>query len=181
MKAESGKKVIRIVVATVIYMVGIGVCVASLFGRGLDNIIPVYLVNTGVDLFGMIAGYIMYICYLVDSDNTEKKRNFFPFLINITFVGLISDAFNGIIMLVPKWHILLMLNTTAYFMVLPLECYFFFRYITDTLKSKDATTYRIDRVLLVGLLINMSIIVVNVFTGIIFTVDDQGVYDRGPL
>ena len=56
MKAESGKKVIRIVVATVIYMVGIGVCVASLFGRGLDNIIPVYLVNTGVDLFGMIAG-----------------------------------------------------------------------------------------------------------------------------
>ena len=180
-KAILNKVGTRIILTTVIYVVGIGVCVASLFGKGLDTIMPIYLVNAGVDLFGMIAGYILFVCYLIGSDSSESKSDFFPYLINITYVGLFSDALDGIIKEIPKWHVFLMINTTVYFMILPLECYFFFRYITATLKTKDDITRTIGRVLLAGLLLDLSIMIINVFTGIIFTVDSQGVYNRGPF
>ncbi len=181
MKEIRSKLGISVIIVTAIYIAGIGLAVAALFGKGLDGVGPAYLLNCGVDLFGMIAGYILLICYLIDRDRPEEKNSFFPYLINTTYVGLFSDFFSGILMQVPKWHTLYMINTTIYFMVLPLECYFFFRYITDTFKSNSHFTKTIDRILVIGLALDLFTMILNIFTGIYFTVDSQGIYTRGPL
>ncbi len=181
MKENQKKQVLGIVVLTVIYVVGIALCVAALFGKGLENIGEAYLINAGVDLSGMIAGYILYVCFLIDRDRPEEDHGFFPYLINVTYAGLFSDFFAGILTGIPKWHFLYMLNTTLYFMVLPMECYFFYRYITATFKTKDRFSHTVDFVMGIGLGLSLFAVILNIFTGIYFTVDTMGGYTRGPL
>lgn len=181
MKDVKKRQLINIIIITVIYVAGIALCVTALFEKGLDNMKGAYLVNCGVDLFGMIAGYILIVCFLIDRDRPGERRNFFLYLVNITFVGLFTDFFSGILMKVPEWRILHLLDNTVYFMVLPMECYFFYRYITATFRTKDKMMHVIDRVMLIGLIVDLLSIFINVFTGIYFSIDSQGVYSRGPL
>ena len=97
MKDVKKRQLINIIIITVIYVAGIALCVTALFEKGLDNMKGAYLVNCGVDLFGMIAGYILIVCFLIDRDRPGERRNFFLYLVNITFVGLFTDFFSGIL------------------------------------------------------------------------------------
>ncbi len=181
MKDVNKKQLLSIIIITIIYIAGIALCVAALFYKGLENTKEAYLVNCGVDLFGMIAGYILIICYLIDRDRPGEKKHFFIYLVNITFVGLFADFFSGILMQVPEWHMLYLIDNVVYFMVLPLECYFFYRYVTAVFKTKDKMLHIVDYVMGIGLILDLLSIIINVFTGMYFTVDSRGVYSRGPL
>ena len=181
MKDANKKQIISIIIITIVYIAGIAICVTALFYKGLENMKGAYLVNCGVDLFGMIAGYILIICFLIDKDRPGESSHFFLYLVNITFLGLFADFFSGILMKVPEWRILYLIDNTVYFMVLPMECYFFYRYITVIFKSKDRMLRIIDLVMGIGLAVDLLSIFINIFTGIYFSIDSQGVYSRGPL
>lgn len=175
------RRFIVLIIVSLLYLSGIALCFAGMFAKGLDNIKSAYLINMGVDLFGMIAGYILYCCFLVDKDNANMGGDFFQYLIDVIYVGLFSDFFTGILVNVPSWHVIYRLNSTVYFMVLPTVSYCFYRYISTIFKSKDKTDRILDLCLNAGLIVSLLAVIANLFTGIYFTIDSTGAYKRGPL
>ena len=62
-----GKKDYRDAIASgIIYPILFALTIVFLCMRGLSNLKDIYIVNISVDLFGMLMGYVLYICCLLD-------------------------------------------------------------------------------------------------------------------
>ena len=62
-----------------------------------------------------------------------------------------------------------------------LASYLWFLYMLDYLPVKQTVLYRYRYALSIPFLIQIALIVSSVWTGLVFTVDDGGTYQRGPL
>ena len=161
-----------------LYVALIVLSVIFLALRGIGNLKPVYLINISVDIFGMIMGYVLFVCCIIDVQKTGSNLRFFLYLLNVVYFGLFTDACAWMVNLIPKLRILNILDNTLYYMCGPIAACFFWLYTMTYLKLDKKIIKILGRVIQIGLLINLAVIAVNAFAGFYFTVDAQGVYQR---
>ncbi|MCR5637344.1 MAG: serine/threonine-protein phosphatase [Lachnospiraceae bacterium] len=146
--------------------------------RGLENLKDVYLINIGVDIFGMFVGYVILVCSLIDMKRTGTDQKYLIYLLNITYFGLFTDLVAWVVNEVPSLWIVNLIDNTLYYMCMPVCCYCFWKYVTVTIKHSEKTEKTFDKLLKIGLIISLLLKVVNAFTGIYFVVDKDGEYSR---
>ncbi len=83
--------------------------------------------------------------------------------------------------LFPGGPVVIMLTKTVYFFSTTLMCYFWFVYFEHIQESRFVENRRSVRLSSFLVWLMAGLLLVNSFTGILFYVDDTGIYRRGPL
>lgn len=96
----------------------------------------------------------------------------FFFLSDTLYVMGVHDLF-------PCGTIMIMLTKTIYFFSTALMCYFWFIYFEYIQGSSFVEDRRRVRLALIPVFVMAVLLLINVFTGILFYVDDEGIYRRG--
>ena len=149
--------------------------------RGLSNLLPVYIINISVDLFGMLTGYVLFICCLFDVQKTGSDERYFLYMLNVTYLGLFTDMIAWLVDGIPGLRIINIIDNTLYYMCMPLDAFFFWHYVISYIRLEDRLKKNIQRILQIGIIVATLDRMINLFTGIFFTVDTNGVYSRSPL
>ena len=111
-----------------------------------------------------------------------SQRNF-AMAIDAQLVFFTSDTLFAMMFydVFPRIPLLMLLSKEAYFMSTSLLCFYWFVYfelMQDSPFVKNRTRVRISSALV---WVMALILIINLFTGICFHVDEDGVYGRGPL
>ena len=96
----------------------------------------------------------------------------FFFLSDTLYVMGVHDLF-------PCGTVMIMLTKTVYFFSTALMCYFWFIYFEYIQGSSFVEDRRRVRLALIPVFVMAVLLLINVFTGILFYVDDEGIYHRG--
>ena len=91
MELTDKKTKAQVITASSIYLLLIicGIVFASL--RGLTDLPPKYVINIGVDIFGMIMGYVLLISCVIYVQKTGSDQRYFLRLLTVAFFGLFTD------------------------------------------------------------------------------------------
>lgn len=171
----------KAVTVCAIYLALFVFCIGIIYARGSENIYPIYLLNIGVDLTGMVVCFVLFICCLIDTGTIGSTRKYYKYLINVTFLGLMTDLVAWVVDSVPDLKTLNLIDNTLYYMCMPLGCYFFWRYTETMLKADSRLIKKIDFILCCGMTAAIVFSLINILTGMYFTISDQGVYSRSAL
>ncbi len=163
-----------------LYISIIVLTIILLFIKGLRNLFPVYVLNISIDIFGMTIGYVLYVCCVIDVQKTGTNLKYFLYLINITILGLFADAIAWMVNFVPELRIVNIIDNTLYFVCSPVAACFFWLYTMTYLRLDEKMIKLLGKVVQAGLAVALFMRVVNLFTGWYFSVDEMGVYSRGP-
>jgi len=146
--------------------------------RGINHLEPIYLLNIGADLISMMMGYVLFICFVIDiQNNGADLRYLFPLLI-VAYIGCFTDACAWMVDALPKLRLLNLLDNTIYYMCAPLEVCFFWFYTMSYLKLDNKIIKILGKAVLCGLFVALFLRIINIFTGIYFTVGADGIYSR---
>ncbi len=178
MEYISKNKKRQAILTSVIYLLLIACGICFVWMRGIANLYPIYLVNIGVDLFGMLMGYVLFICCLIDVQKTGSDQRYFMYLLSVAYLGLFTDLAAWLVNGMPELRLINLIDNTLYYMCMPVGAYFFWLYVTKTLRSNTRLDLIIGRIMRIVLIVALLTIVINLFTGIYFTVDAAGEYHR---
>lgn len=167
-----------VMATSAVYLSLIVTCAVLLAVKGLDRLEPVYILNIGVDLSGMSMAYVLFICCIMDVQKTGSNLKYFLYLINAVYFGLFTDACAWLVNFEPSLRILNILDNTLYYMCAPVAACFFWLYTMTYLRIDRRIVKMLGRIVQVGLVITLILIVLNIFGGFYFTVDEAGVYSR---
>ncbi len=151
------------------------------FMRGVDNLKPVYMINIGMDLISMLMGYVLFICFVIDVQKNGSDLRFLFLLLIVAYVGCFADAVAWIVDGVPSLRWANILDNTVYYICAPMEACFFWLYTMVYLKLDNKYIRIIGKYIVLALAIPLLIRITNVFTGVYFTVTEDGIYQRSPM
>ncbi|MBE5825449.1 MAG: serine/threonine-protein phosphatase [Butyrivibrio sp.] len=169
------------IIVSAIYLLFVVVVGFLVYLRGIDNLVDIYLINIGIDVVGMMIGYVLYICCMIDVQKSGANLKHLLSLINVAYLGLFADACAWLLDGVPNLRILNIIDNTVYYFCAPMEAYFFWLYTMTYLKVNKGIVKKLGTISKVGLYIAIGLRVLNLFNGIYFTVDEMGFYRRSPL
>lgn len=149
--------------------------------RKLANLHDTYIINLGVDIFGMIVGYLLFTSSIIDIQKTGANHRNFLYLLNIAFVALFVDLVAWLVDGLPNMRIVNIIDNTIYYACMPVAAYFFWLYVKNVMRVETKLGKIIGTIMQYFLIVALISRVVNLFTGMFFTVDEAGVYSRGPL
>ena len=173
------KKQIRNAVASmIVYPILFALCIVFVFLRGLGNLQDTYIINISMDLFGMLMGYVLYICCLIDMEKSESDLKNYFYLLNVTYLTLFLDACSWLVDGVPELRIANIVDNTLYFACSPIQAYFFWLYLSSFMKIEIKKYRSVNIMMNVGLAVALLSRAVNIFTGHYFTIGSDGVYHR---
>jgi len=161
-----------------VYLLLVVCGIAFVWFRKLANLPTVYLINIGVDLFGMMMGFVLFIACIIDVQKTGSDQKTFLNLLNVTFLGLFTDLVAWLVDGVPALRVINILDNTLYYMCTPIGAFFFWRYVCGTLLTDSKLDRIMDRVMKAMLVAAVAIRLLNVFFGFYFYVDAAGEYHR---
>ncbi len=168
----------HVIITSCIYLFSILLLIQFLFYRGIDNLMPIYLINIGIDCLGILMGFTLYVCCNIDLQKTGTNVKFLIALINVTTLALFTDGCAWLVDTIPNLRVLNILDNTLYYMCTPLAAYFFWMYTMTYLKVKKSLVKQLSIIVRAGLYVAVAIRIVNLFTGIYFTVGADGIYHR---
>lgn len=168
----------RVIVITALCFAMIFLTAYFLFIRGIDSIKPVYILNVGIDIIGMVVGYVIFICCTIDAQKNGVANRYLMLLLNAAFVGCFTDACAWLVDGVPGLRWLNIADNTVYYMCAPLEACFFWLYTMTYLKLDNKFVRRIGRYVVLGLILPVGIRLINLLNGIYFTVSAENYYQR---
>ena len=181
MELTNNRTKIRLIIASGVYLL-LFICGIVFVGiRKTTNLPPIYVINIGVDLFGMLMGIVLFIACIIDVQKTGSDQRYFLGLLGIAFLGLFTDLTAWLVDELPALRTINILDNTLYYMCTPIEAFFFWRYITNILKSDTKQNRVMDRAMSVMLAVSIALRILNLFNGMYFTVDAAGVYHRSHL
>ena len=151
------------------------------FRIGIDNVKPVYLINIGVDFVGMMVGFMLYVCCLVELRKSGSDIKYMIALINVAFLTLFLDGCAWLVDGIPALRNYNILVNTLYYMTSPVEAYLFWMYTMTYLKVRKSLIKQLSVIVSAGAYIAIAIRIINIFTGIYFTVGQDGIYARSLL
>ncbi|ADL35617.1 SpoIIE domain-containing protein [Butyrivibrio proteoclasticus B316] len=177
-----GKKQKRqIIIVSIIYLTMIFLCVQFLYLKGIHNLLPIYVFNISGDIFGMAVGYLVFACCIIDVQKNGSDLKYLLYLLNAAYVGLFADAIAWLVDGDPNLIPINMIDNTIYYMCAPAEAYCFWLYTMNYLGINKGIIQKAGKVLRVGFFIAIGLRIINLFTGIYFTIGPDGVYHRSPL
>ena len=178
MEHLSKKRIIGIAMVLVAFVLIIAISIRILVWRGLENLKPEYILNVGVDVFGMVMGSVLFICCLIDVQRTGIRNRYFFYLINATFLGLFTDLIAWVVDGIPSLSFVNLLDNTVYYMILPFEVMFFWLYVRVLFEREGKREKITGLIMNIGLLISVFMRLINILTGLYFTIDSDGHYAR---
>ncbi len=149
--------------------------------RGLESLEPVYAFNIGADFICMLIGLLLMLFCYVDLQRTGAGDRYYRYLVEVTFIGLFTDLAAWIMMGKGEFRVLLWLVNTVFFMVMPLLVFWFWRYVVHIIGKDDPLVRSLEQWIVIGLLVEMLFCTFNLFGGFFFSIDANGVYERGML
>lgn len=171
----------QVIIASISYIALIILCTFFLSLRGMSTLIPVYVFNIACDIIGMVMGYVLFVCCIIDVQKSGTDLKYLLWLINVAYLGLFADAVAWLVDGIPSLIPANMIDNTFYYLCAPLEAYFFWQYTMNYLKVNKGIVTKLDKVVRFGLYIAIGMRIINLFTGVYFTIDSQGVYHRSDL
>ena len=174
-------KTIRLLVDSLVCLFSVAFVIAVVIYRGAENIPAAYLINITLDIAAMVTGYVIYICCIIDVSRGGDGNLYYQYLLNAVFLGLFTDALAWLIDGIPLMRIANIVDNTAYYICLPVSCFFFWRYIVEFVHPEEKRRKLFDKIIRVGMILSLILCIVNVFARQYFTVDEQGVYSRSAL
>ena len=175
----SEKRKRQIFVVVFIYFSFIALSIILLILRNPNELKAQYIINCAVDIFGMIMGYVLFICSLIDVQRTGERNLYFFSLINVAFVGLFTDLVAWLVDGLPEFRMVNLIDNTLYYMTMPFAAIFFWLYVISILRIEDRKEKLISLVMQIGIVVTVISRILNVFLGFYFTVDEAGYYSRG--
>ena len=169
------------IISMIIYPILFALCILFIFLHGLKGLEDSYIINISMDLFGMMMGYVLYICCLFDVEKTDSDLKNYFYLLNVTYLTLFLDACSWLVDGVPELRIANIIDNTLYFSCSPIQAYFFWLYLSSFMKIEGKKYRNINFIMNIGLILAIISRIVNVFTGHLFTVSPDGVYERSPF
>lgn len=179
--AMTKKDKLMVQITSIVYLSMVFLCAQALWQRGAENIPAIYVLNIGIDLFGMLAGYMLFIACIVDVQKSGSDLKWFIYMINTTIWWLFTDAGAWLIDGIPELRTLNIIDNTLLFMCAPLSAFVFWKYITGMIPMNRTFEKVLDKAVQYGVIIPIAMRIINLFTGMYFTVDENGVYQRGSL
>ena len=156
-------------------------CAFVFYMRLRTGLPTIQLIDITIDLSGMVTGYVLFMCCIIDAGKSGAGYKYFMYLLNVVFVGLWLDAFAWLVDGIPSLIVVNVLINTLYSMCVPICACFFWLFATAELREKSQSLQMISKLVQSGLVLAMMIRFINLFTGIYFAVDADGVYSRGPV
>ena len=173
-------KRLKLIGATFVYLILILVLAQLVFYRGISELKPIYLINIGIDFVGMVMGYTLYVCCLIDLQKTGTNIKYLIALINIVFIQLFTDGCAWLVDGIPYLRILNIADNTLFYLCAPVEAYFFWMYTMTYLKVRKSLVKQLSIIVVFGLYLTIISRFLNIFTGWYFTVGADGIYHRSP-
>ncbi len=152
-----------------------------LFFRGINSLKPIYLMNIGADFVSMLMGYVLFVCFVIDVQKNGSDLKYLFLLLIAGYVGCFADACAWMVDGLPKLRGLNILDNTIFYMCSPIEVCAFWLYTMTYLKLDNKFVRVIGRIVVLGLAVPVLLRLINVVTGIYFTVDENGIYHRSSL
>ena len=149
--------------------------------RGPEQIETVYVVNITADIFGMLMGYVLFICCLFDVQRTGVDYRYYFLLLNVVFNALFLDASAWLVEGVVKLRSLNFAVNMLYYMCMPIAVFYFWLYMSHSLKLQERVRRPMTRALLAGLVVSLLLCLGNIFGSYYFSVDEAGFYHREGL
>lgn len=161
-----------------IFLMSIVIVVWGLIRCGIFALENAYLLNIGMELIGMIIGFVLFVSCVTDIQKSIVDTQMFVWMIFAAHAGLFFDAVSWMVDGHAAIRPLIILINTCYYLCAPIQAYLFWRYLRIFLRRNSFYEKTIDRMLNYGLWISIAVRIINLFTGIYFTVDNAGVYHR---
>ena len=177
----SKKRKVQTITAIFTYILFIVLSIILLVLRDPSQLKAEYIINISVDIFGMVMGYVLFVCCLIDVQRTGARNLYFFYLINVTFVGLFTDLIAWIVDGIPSLNYVNIVDNTVYYISMPLEAIFFWLYVTEFLGIDSKKEQIINLIMRIGLVVTLITRVLNILFGFYFTVDASGHYSRSQL
>ncbi len=150
--------------------------------RGVSALKPVYILNIGADIMGMFVALVLSACGYVDYRGSGEYHRFYMSMVNVVFLGLFTDEIAWLVDALPRLRMVNLIDNSLFYLATTVVGYFFWRYVTSLLHvTEKKWIKRCTALMGICLIIALVMRVVNLFTGIYFTVNRDGVYERGTL
>ena len=169
------------IITSFVYLGMVVLCGVGLWLHGIENMPGMYVLNVGIEMFAILTGYMLFVSCVTDVQKSGTDLKWFIYLLNVTIYWAFTDAGSWLLDGVANLRVLNIIDNTILFMCTPLSAYCFWKYLTGQVIMERPFEVRIDKMLKYIVLIAVILRVVNLFTGMYFTVDASGVYQRGPL
>ncbi|SDB50775.1 Serine phosphatase RsbU, regulator of sigma subunit [Pseudobutyrivibrio sp. YE44] len=177
---SSRKEVLNTVARTVLFL-GLAIFVSQLANkRGFDVLNPLYIINITLDIFGMLVGYIILVGLYLDKQKKGKTIKYLMAIIVITYIGLFTDAVEYISDGVPEYRMHNIFVTVLYYITIPANAVLFWHYTMNYLKVRNKKLITINKFVAAGFIVTIIVRILNVKYGYYFTIDEMGIYSRGP-
>ncbi len=168
----------RVGIASTVYALLILITLFFSWKVGIENLKPIYVVNISIDVAAMLMGFVLFVCCIIDVQKSGNNLKYLFYLINIAYLALFSDSIAWLVDGRANLRWLNMLDNTVYYMCAPIEACFFWLYTVTYLRINTKRVNKLSLLIQIGLVISLLMRVINLFTGIYFWVDNDGIYHR---
>ena len=146
--------------------------------RGCETLPATIVINITADIAGMVVGYVLFVCCVIDAQKAGDMLDAFLLLIFVDFIAMFTDEIAWLVDGIPSLRFINILDNTLYYAVIPLVAFLYWRYVATVLKVKTPQNAPLQKLMVAGLITAFGVRVLNVFLGFYFYVDENGVYHR---
>lgn len=169
------------VVTAIVYVSMIVICIAGLYLRGVNNMVPIYVLNVAMEIVSMGTGCVLFLCCLIDVQKSGSNLRYFIYMLNVGLFSLFTDAGAWLLEGVGSLWRLNYIDNFVLFLCGPLSAFCFWRYANDVLVLNKPFERVLDKAVTYGLAVPVIMRIINIFNGMYFKVLTFGFYRRGPL
>lgn len=177
MNSKTIRKIYTVCMAIATLMIAIGICLC--LGENAEKLSIAYTRDITVDMMGMLAGGILLIGLYAGKNDGKQNQSMFRIIFTLTalfFLDLLSSNIEGN----PKNINAVIAVNTFIFIFEDVLGYAYWTYIRNEIKIKNAFLNIADKVCLIALSFNIVLDIINVKTGVFFTVSPAGEYTDMP-
>ncbi len=181
MKKKRDKRIIPAVLTVLFDAMAIFITLYFLANKDVEKMVPAHVLNIGMDMAGMMIGIVILICSYIDMQRGASDNRYFRYMIQSTFFGLITDAGAWLMNGAPAYRGMNLFENTVYYLVTPLNVYFFWRFLLQLTRIRGTFVKVINMIISIWATVQVLLCLYNIPTGIFFTIDENSYYVRGPL
>ena len=167
-----------LIVCCIVYISLIALAVATTAVRGIGGLLPVYIINISMDIFGLVLGFILFASLVIDVQKSGLNQKYYLLLLSVVCLGLFCDAEAWLLDGVRQTRPLCVVDNYLYYACNPTVSFCFWIYVSSLVKKNSKRYRALDRLMLVGYAVSLLLIASNLFTEFYFTVDAEAVYRR---
>ena len=149
--------------------------------RRFTNMEGTWVFNIGTDVISIAVCAVVYFGCMMDSNGLSENTALFTALVLVNSFALFFDAVSWIVQGLASYAFWNRLVNALLYANGSIVIYLFWRYVTSTLGVDNQRMEAVRKVLNVLLLPDILIKMANTFFPIYYSVDEAGVYQRGPF